>query len=112
MKCAAAVRIGLARPGKASPALGMATFLKPNMLGPPAIADRNICRTAACRNGLPITSWQEVGFRGSRAREATHCRSRPCVADQRLLLAAEHKEENAEKAEEAPAWRRQNAHRQ
>src|ERR1044071_2424891 len=41
-----------------------------------------------------------------------HARSGPRVADQRFLLAAEYKEKNAEKAQNATAWRCQNGHHQ
>jgi hypothetical protein len=51
--------------GSASPGLGMATFLKPNMLGSPAIVACNICRVKPARKcpegdqrrSGTITSW-------------------------------------------------------
>src|SRR5262249_33917161 len=101
MKCVLAVRIGLARPGNASPGLGIATFLKPNIFGSPAIALRNICRVEPGRNGPCITPRKacRVDFTPARATP----RSRPYVPDQRLFLPTEQKKKDPEDAEQAPA---------
>src|SRR6478609_5347449 len=109
MKCAAVTRIGLVRPGSASPGLGMATFLKPNMLGSPAIVACNICRVKPARNAQGDPKRSRLGQRRSAplSRKPLNCQLWPRIAYQWLLLATEHEEKDAEKAEQAPARCRQ-----
>src|SRR5262249_14318608 len=105
MKCVLAVRIGLARPGNASPGLGIATFLNANIFGSAAIAFRHVCRVEPGRTGPCITSRKGCRVDFTRARATP--RSRPYVPDQRLFLPTEQKKKDPEDAEQAPARRRQ-----
>ena len=77
--------------------VGMAIFLKPNMVGSPEIFDRNISLRAAVRNAAA-----DHGLGQPRRRSRSRVvQSLARVADQRLLLAAEQQQQNAENAEQA-----------
>src|ERR1044071_7614419 len=101
MKCFSAVRIGLARPGNASFAVGMETdFLKPNIVWFSSIDVGNICPGQSSRN----SGANHVSEMGAGA-ALTEMSSSARVADQRLFLAPEQDQQHAENAEQGPARR-------
>src|SRR5689334_16457042 len=101
--------MALGRPGRASPAFGMATFLKPNMVVLLQSFPRNIGLALLPRNGPNDHVWASPRY-------AAFTRMggglRPRVADQGFFLAPEHKAQNAKQAEQAPARCRQNTDHQ
>src|SRR6185312_677678 len=87
-KCVSSVRIACERPGNASAAVGMAVFLKPNMGGSPRFWPiyRLSCARRNARHDHDSCRNPQGRLTGLR------CLAR--VADQRLLLAAEHDEDD------------------